>query len=182
MAGPRKKRWTLVVAGILLGILVSAIGSGALSITSQTGFCISCHEMRFVAEQGWKKSPHFDNEHGVVAQCADCHVPPGILSKVWTKTRDGTKDILVHLFGNTDIHKMDWKELGKLARSKIHDSACRKCHDSLTRKGPLKAIIAHRENQRLSRRRKKCLECHNQSFHGGFMDLIVSSLENKQKR
>ena len=87
---------------------------------------------------------------------------------MWTKTRDGIKDIYVHFLGVSDPLKMDWNELGESARRKISDSACMKCHKNLTPKGAkIKTIIAHRAYLRMNGR-KKCLDCHREEFHGGF--------------
>lgn len=121
-----------------------------------------------VGEQGWMKSKHYQNQAGVVAGCTDCHVPPELFPKLWTKTRDGVKDIVVHLFGESDPQHMDWTALGASARSHIYDSACQRCHQNLLPNGAsIKMINAHLEYRRLNGA-KKCLECHKEEIHPEF--------------
>jgi len=163
-------RWAAL--GFGLGLLAVAAGGIGLALTSSNAFCISCHEMRLVAEQGWMHSKHYHNRAGVVAGCSDCHVPPSLLPKLWVKTRDGLKDTWVHFFGQSDPTKMDWDELGKSARAKIYQSACEKCHQNLEPAGAsIKALVAHRENRR-AERPKSCLECHVEEFHGRFKQFL----------
>ena len=162
----------LVLSGVFSVIVLYSIAAYMASESSKTRFCILCHEMRVVAEQGWKRSSHFSNEQLVVAQCEDCHIPPELAAKIWTKTRDGAIDIAVHMFGESDPNNMHWEELGKKARNKISDSSCMKCHKNLTPKGvPIKVIVAHRAYLRM-KDEKKCLECHRKSFHGKHREYI----------
>ncbi len=169
----RRRGLGLLAAGFLAGALFVALSFYAVAATSEDEFCLSCHEMRYVAEQGWMHSAHYVGRAGVVAHCADCHVPPGAWSTLKTKIRDGTKDVYVHLFGESDPRKMDWRRLRRLARSKVQDSACLRCHGNLTSQGlGLKAIMAHRQYLRgLGRRR--CLDCHDQGMHGSFLKALA---------
>ena len=173
----RRRGLALLVTGFLGGAAFMGLSVYAVHATSEDEFCLSCHEMRYVAEQGWMHSAHYVGEAGVVAHCADCHVPPGIWPTLWTKLRDGSKDVYAHLFGESDPAKMDWPRLRRLARSKVRDSACRRCHGNLTssRMG-LKAIMAHRQYLRgLGHRR--CLDCHAQGLHGRYLETLAATSE-----
>lgn len=166
---------------ILLTIGLTTTGwfvfSFAFHASSSTASCITCHEMRVVAEQGWMKSPHYQNAYGVVAECADCHIEPEISSMVWTKVRDGSRDIWVHTFGQSDPVQMDWDELAELARFHSKDSACKRCHNNLTPQGgSIKMIIAHREYLRFQGG-KKCVECHRSGFHDRFRQYLQNDVE-----
>lgn len=170
MIKPRHRRTLLLlVAGGLLCLALLVPSGAAFQYSSSTRFCMyTCHEMQVVAEQGWMRSAHYQNPAGVVAQCTDCHVPPEPLPMVWTKTRDGAKDVFVHLFGESDPQRMDWDALAASARSHIADSACQRCHENLTPQGaPIKQLVAHRENARAPTP-KRCVECHLEAFHDGF--------------
>ncbi|MFW6161290.1 MAG: cytochrome c3 family protein [Planctomycetota bacterium] len=164
----RRKTIGLLTAGAGLGVLAVAVAAVSIEHSSSDAFCMSCHEMRVVAEQGWMHSAHYQNDGGVVAGCADCHVPPELVPKLWVKTRDGVKDVYVHFLGESDPQQMDWDDLAVSARAKIYDSACRKCHQNLTPDGAsIATLVAHRENQRLEEP-KRCLDCHDEEFHGRF--------------
>ncbi|MBN1293367.1 MAG: NapC/NirT family cytochrome c [Candidatus Latescibacteria bacterium] len=155
-------------------VMVLSVSSHFYHYSSTTPFCVLCHEMKFVAEQGWKKSSHFENEDGVVAQCKDCHIPPGMVMKFWTKTRDGVKDVTMHLFGESDPENMNWEDLSQSARKKIANTSCLTCHENLTPKGSsIKTIIAHRAYIRM-KDEKKCLDCHRREFHGKFKEQLSS--------
>jgi nitrate/TMAO reductase-like tetraheme cytochrome c subunit len=163
--------------GFALAVVLVGIGAGAVSYTSGAGFCMSCHEMRVVGEQGWMRSKHYHNPNGVVAGCTDCHVPHAIVPKLWVKARDGTQDIAVHLLGTSDPSRMDWDRLAATARGKIYDSSCRRCHSNLTPTGgSLKMVEAHRKYGRTPDA-ETCLGCHKEEFHGEFRNLLPWSGE-----
>ena len=171
----RPMRWRTITFLLLIGAMTAAVMISvsvyAVHETSTSEFCMVCHEMRIVGEQGWMKSVHYENPQGIVAQCRDCHIPVNIINMLWTKTRDGLKDIYVHWFGNAVPHQMDWNELRVNARKKIVDESCRKCHSILTPQGaPIKTIFAHREYMRMKRNafHIRCIECHTEDFHGNF--------------
>jgi len=168
-----------MASAVIAGAAVTAVGGLAafagLEYSSTTPFCMSCHEMRVVGEQGWMHSTHYHNPKGVVAGCHDCHIPPEPIPLLWTKTRDGIKDVAVHIFGEPDPERMHWDKLGKSARRKIYDSACMTCHSNLTPQGAtIKMILAHREYERMNGR-KRCLDCHTREFHGRFKTLLGTS-------
>ncbi len=159
-------------AGAVITSVFGLAAFAGLEYSSSTPFCMSCHEMRVIGEQGWMRSTHYQNPKGVVAGCHDCHIPPEPIPLLWTKTRDGIKDVAVHIFGESDPERMHWDKLGRSARRKISDSACMTCHDNLTPGGAsIKMILAHREYERMNGR-KHCLDCHTREFHGGFKTIL----------
>ncbi len=167
----------ILVSILVLSSAAAVIGLEVLHFTGDTRFCMSCHEMRVVGEQGWMLSPHYMNPKGVVAQCADCHIPPetDIFRMMWVKGRDGTKDVYVHLLGRSEPHEMDWERLSESARRKIHDSSCLACHANITAKGiSMKALIPHREYGRYKKTSapKACVDCHTEEFHGRFKQYL----------
>jgi len=165
----------LLFAGALAGALLLSLFAKIVVATSSYSFCMSCHEMRVVAEQGWMKSPHYQNEHGVVAECSNCHVEPELIGMLWTKTRDGLTDIWVHNTGESDPYKMDWERLTESARAHIKDSSCKRCHSNiLAAGGNIKMFIAHKAYERMDGR-KKCVDCHQTEFHAAFKEYLFGS-------
>ncbi len=161
-----------VSIGMLIGIAFTGISVSSFQATSTSEYCMSCHEMQIVGEQGWMKSSHYNNAKGVVAGCSDCHIPPGLIPYTTTKIRDGSKDLFVHYLGEADPYKMDWSALGKLARFHIKDSSCLRCHSNLLPTGlSIKGIIAHVEYGREDNV-KKCLDCHKEEFHPKFKEYL----------
>ncbi len=175
MTSHRRRSALLLGLGALAGVVGFALTAAVFVKTSETPFCMSCHEMQFLAEQGWMRSVHYQNPHGVVAECADCHIPPDLVGMVWAKTRDGINDVVVHTFGESDPQRMDWDALGASARSHIHDASCRRCHDNLAPRGaPIAQIVAHTAAQREGG--KRCVDCHLQRFHDGFREALATEL------
>jgi nitrate/TMAO reductase-like tetraheme cytochrome c subunit len=176
-----KKSLLIFLAGAFFGVIMIAGSVTGIHMTGDPEFCMSCHEMRVVGEQGWMHSVHYQNSSGIVAECKDCHIPPELGHMLWTKARDGSKDIFVHLFGTSEPSRMDWEHLRETAQSKISDSSCEKCHTNITAKGvPLKAIVAHRAYQRM-KDRTRCVDCHTKEFHGNFKEYIFgSAIANNQ--
>jgi cytochrome c-type protein NapC len=165
------------LAGVIISAVAGGIGLEAVHYSATPKFCMSCHEMRVVGEQGWMRSPHYRNQYGIVAGCGDCHIPPEteLFRMLWVKTRDGSWDIYSHLFRESEPRKMDWEKLTISAREKIHDSSCEKCHANLTARGvSMKAIIAHREYRRYLRTPdpRRCIDCHVDEFHAGFKEYL----------
>ncbi|MCR6678642.1 NapC/NirT family cytochrome c, partial [Escherichia marmotae] len=70
-------RWsviTLVLMGIMIGIVLIVLPHFGIKATCNTEFCVSCHSMTPVYDE-YKESSHFQNASGVRAECDDCHVP-----------------------------------------------------------------------------------------------------------
>jgi nitrate/TMAO reductase-like tetraheme cytochrome c subunit len=174
LARARRHKVKLIAFAVGFAAALLFIGFVAISVvhTSSPEFCMACHEMRVVGEQGWMYSKHYQNPAGVVAGCSDCHVPPALFPMLWVKTRSGLHDVWVHLFGESDPARMDWARLGRIARSRIQDASCLRCHQNLTPTGAsIKTLIAHRENERMTNK-KTCLECHPEEFHGRFKTVL----------
>ncbi len=129
--------------------------------SSTTQFCISCHEMVKPYEQ-YKKSTHYENNSGVVAECADCHLPPGTFNKWFAKINQGANDSFNHFFLKPeDIDHEKWKYQ---AVKKINSKACLQCHKNLVFPELSKGgFIAHRAF--LNGEAESCLKCHVNLVH-----------------
>lgn len=135
----------------------------SVGFTSSVSFCIQCHEMA-AAYRDWQTSSHNDNGIGVVADCTDCHLPPGFVPKITVKIYYGIKDSYAHYFG-TDGN-LDRKKLAEMARRNISDDSCLKCHKNLYPSTlPRGGFIAHSAVDRGEKR--KCISCHNS--HNNFV-------------
>ena len=157
---------------LIVGIVGITASIGGMHYTSRTAFCISCHEVRIVAEQGWMQCSHYQNKYGVVAQCADCHLPPGPFAFAYAKIRYGLKDFIVHHLYHPDPYTMDWNELRDNARAMIKDASCKRCHANLVPAGGgIKMILAHRQYLQLNGE-KRCLDCHTKEFHPKFKEYL----------
>jgi len=147
---------TFIVASLYIFITWST------GFTSSVDFCtVNCHEMSSAFRE-WQTSSHYDNDTGVVAECADCHLPPEFLPKIKAKLYFGVRDTLSHYFG--DPENLDRKLLAEAAAYGITDSSCMACHKNLFPSGlPRGGFLAH--SRRQEGETGKCVSCHRQMVH-----------------
>ena len=126
---------TLLLVGVVLGVLFWGGFNTALEATNKEAFCISCHEMRDNVYAEYKENTiHYTNRTGVRATCPDCHVPKEWGPKMIRKIQ-ASNEVLHKILGTIDTpEKFNAKRL-ELAkhewdRMKRTDSReCRNCHN-----------------------------------------------------
>jgi len=141
----------LLVVAIAVGI---AGGLGAYTFVYAKGYsyltndpraCANCHVMQEQYD-GWVKS-----SHRVAAACNDCHTPPGLVGKYYTKASNGFWHS--YYFTTGGFHE----PIRITARNRdVTEQACRKCHAPIVEaiEGP------HGESGRT-----QCLRCHSSVGH-----------------
>lgn len=161
-------RGWLLGCGLVLGLAGAFAGRQTLNYTSTDSFCDqACHSHPH-ATQFWIQSVHYSNKSGIVAHCADCHLPPGGIQYLTEKARLGARDAYGQLF--RDVSKIDWARERQLDRALIftYDSACIRCHNNLFSQGlskvagPLPAGLQETNAQQLREMRMvaRRLEAH----------------------
>jgi cytochrome c nitrite reductase small subunit len=112
-----------VPVGILFGLAVFTFGyaRGGSYMTDDPAACANCHVM---AEQfsGWQKSSHRN-----AAVCNDCHTPPGVVPKYFTKALNGFNHSLAFTTGH-------YPEIIQITRRNkgVTQASCVKCHEEIT--------------------------------------------------
>ena len=164
------KLWlTAGLGGLLLGISAMLAFDEAMTRTSTSEYCMSCH-YHTQADADWKKSEHFNSRSGVVTDCAACHLPPkedGALKYYMAKARMGAKDIWAKMTKDPD--EIDWsakRELGH-AQKIVYNASCLKCHANLFPEGisddGITAHLYYEENaEKLD---LQCISCHLNTGH-----------------
>jgi cytochrome c-type protein NapC len=161
---------TLLVIGIVLGVLFWGGFNWAMEMTNTEEFCISCHEMRDNVYAEYVTTKHYNNRTGVRATCPDCHVPKDWVHKVKRKIQ-ATNELYHKALGTIDTReKFEAKRL-ELARNvwtsmEATDSReCRNCHDydsmDYVSQGR-RAVDAHTEGFDQG---KTCIDCHKGIAH-----------------
>ncbi len=161
------KAFVSLIVGLFVGAALCFFGILIVHSTSKASFCLSCHEMR-PAGADWKVSAHYANSKGVVAECKDCHIKPGLIHEILAKMTDGTKDLMFHIVEKpnpTEEVRSRWRAS---ARKSISDESCRHCHKVLIPPNISKGgIIAHMTYRRSKDQLGlKCIKCHFHRFHG----------------
>ena len=160
---------TALGGALLIGIFVAAGGSVALEATNTQAFCVSCHSMKPVFEEH-RASAHYANASGVMATCADCHVPRALGPKLVAKVI-ASKDLVYEVLGTIDtpakFEASRWRMANAVWESmEANDSReCRYCHDqSLWDLTAQSEKAAEYHGPALSNE-KTCIDCHKGIAH-----------------
>jgi nitrate/TMAO reductase-like tetraheme cytochrome c subunit len=167
----------LVLAGIVIGIAVAGTTTWMVNASSSNNFCATeCHSMQW-AVAAYRNGPHYQNEFGVRASCADCHIPfedrPAtpfqyVFGTLWTKGVDGTHDVIAKMRGAiADRERWDAEQprlrAGVRAWFKRTGSAtCRGCHklEAFSGQGASAFMKAEVHSGALKADTADCLQCH----------------------
>lgn len=156
--------------GIFVGAFLVAGSIATIEYTNTTSFCISCHEMEQTVYQEFLKSPHYKNASGVVAGCADCHVPREWGPKLVRKIR-ATNDLYHKLLGSISTpEKFEEKRLELAervwARMESNDSReCRNCHNQNRMDFHKQTRRAQEKMESGLKEGKTCIQCHKGIAH-----------------
>jgi nitrate/TMAO reductase-like tetraheme cytochrome c subunit len=160
------KTWRLRLLQALLifapmGVIALFAG---VQISSQPGFCGTCHVMRPFYES-WKTSTHKE------IPCVECHIPPGIAAEFEKKFE--ALSMVVNYFTGT-YGTNPWAE--------IPDEACLRpgCHDQrllMGREVFQNVLFDHRPHLGEMRREKRlrCTSCHSQIVQGQHIAVTEST-------
>ncbi|MGS0745773.1 cytochrome c3 family protein [Syntrophomonas erecta subsp. sporosyntropha] len=155
----KKLGWVLPICLVMAGFFFILQTS---HFTSQTKFCMSCHEMND-AVATWEESPHGSNSLGIIADCEDCHIPRGTASMLVTKVQK-LSEPYVHFIVRPNEFEFKSMQADRAfkARSQISDDNCRACHDPDREQTDNEAqMIAHAT----SVNQVQCVSCHRYIGH-----------------
>ena len=166
----RFSAWTLLVGGIVLGILFWGGFNWAMEATNNEQFCISCHEMKDSVYQEYKNAIHYSNRTGVRATCPDCHVPKDWVHKVVRKIQ-ATNELYHKAMGTIDTREKFEAHRLELARHvwatmKETDSReCRNCHDYESMDYVAQGRRGREQHSTGFDEGKTCIDCHKGIAH-----------------
>lgn len=161
---------TLVLGGIVAGVVLWGGFNWALEITNTEQFCISCHEMKTNVYAEYRSTTHYANRSGVRASCPDCHVPKEWHHKVIRKIR-ASNELWHHLLGTVSTpEKFNDKRLqlaiNEWGRMKSSDSReCRNCHKFDYMDYSAQEPRASKTHQDALTAGKTCIDCHRGIAH-----------------
>ncbi|QKF82676.1 cytochrome c3 family protein [Halarcobacter ebronensis] len=156
---------SLVIVGLILGLIISFGSSIGVKHTSDKNYCSSCHTMQPVTNS-YKMDVHGGaGKHGIEVKCVYCHLPQDSMANyLTTKVKTGLHDLYAEYFKDTS--KIDWQAMREHRESFTYDSACLNCHTNLkdSTESNLKALIAHRKYFSKTTD-KTCVGCHQNVGH-----------------
>jgi cytochrome c-type protein NapC len=161
---------TILVVGVIGGILFWGGFNTAMEATNTETFCVSCHEMEVNVFKEYKNTIHYNNRTGVRATCPDCHVPKDWVHKFVRKVK-ATNELYHKAVGSIDTpEKFNAKRL-QLAQNvwrsmKATDSReCRNCHDNVSMDYTKQGRRAVDQHQRGVDQGMTCIDCHKGIAH-----------------
>ena len=181
--GPLRRLWrtlrapsqysllTLMIVGVVAGIVLWGGFNTAVEATNREAFCISCHEMRDnVYKEYSENTIHYTNRTGVRATCPDCHVP-----KEWGPKRvrkiQASRELWGKMTGSIDTReKFEAKRLHlaerEWARMKANDSLeCRNCHSFESMAKDVQKPRAKKSHELAVKNKETCIDCHKGIAH-----------------
>ena len=165
-----KRSIALFLLGIVVGMLILIGSLASIEYTNRTSFCISCHEMEQTVYKEFLKSPHYHNKSGVVAGCADCHVPQEWGAKLVRKFK-ATSEVYHSVVGTISTpEKFEAKRLELAERvwalMEENDSKeCRNCHNQDRMDFHKQSRRAQEKMEKALLEGKTCIECHKGIAH-----------------
>jgi len=165
-----KKALTLLLIGVVAGIILWGGFNTAMEATNTETFCISCHEMEANVYKELQDTIHYTNRTGVRATCPDCHVPKDWVHKVARKIQ-ASNELYHHVRGTIDTPQKYEAKRMELAQNvwssmKNTDSReCRNCHnfDSMDYdKQDARSSTRHEDAEEAG---LTCIDCHKGIAH-----------------
>ena len=163
---------TLLLAGVIGGILFWGGFNWAVEASNSEAFCTSCHEMGPVFEE-YKISHHYSNPSGVRASCPDCHVPKPWGAKMKRKIQASLTEVPATIMGtiNTpekfEAHRLRLANNVWRAMKKSDSQECRNCHSQESMKLADQDKSARKKHSAKRRLEKgeTCIDCHKGIAH-----------------
>ena len=140
-----------VIIAVALGLTVGigaytfVYAKGGSYLSNDPRACANCHIMQDHLD-GWIKSSHRS-----VATCNDCHTPPGLIPKYFTKADHG----FFHSLAFTTGKFHDPIQIKDRSR-RVTEGACRRCHQD---------IVHDIEIVKTAGNEISCLRCHANVGH-----------------
>lgn len=160
---------TLIIAGLIAGIVFWGGVNTAIKATNEMEFCTSCHTMKVNLEE-YKDTLHFKNPSGVQATCSDCHVPKQFVPKMIAKVM-AAKDVYHEIIGTIDTpekyEKHRWRMANQVwAKMKASDSReCRNCHSFENMDLSEQDRSGRKRHSRAEEQGETCIDCHKGIAH-----------------
>ncbi len=165
-----KKALTLLLIGVVVGIIFWGGFNTAMEATNTEVFCISCHEMDANVYKELQDTVHYQNRTGVRATCPDCHVPKDWIHKIARKIQ-ASNELYHHFMGTIDTRqkfeaaRFDLAQNVWTAMKNTDSRECRNCHN-------FDSMDYDKQDARSSTRHEDaaeegftCIDCHKGIAH-----------------
>jgi cytochrome c-type protein NapC len=160
---------TLVIIGLVGGIVFGDGFNFLLEKTNTLEFCTSCHTMQGNLDE-LKKTGHWSNRSGVRVTCPDCHVPHKFTAKIYRKM-EAAWDVWGQITGVIDTpQKFEARRMEMATREwermkKSDSGTCRACHDYDAMSLEKQQQTRYNKHMTAKKDGKTCIDCHKGVAH-----------------
>lgn len=130
----------VALGGVLAGVLLIGGAAFGMRFTDSRPFCASCHMMQTAAVT------HKNSSHAGLA-CNECHAPASLVSKIPFKAKEGTRDFVSNLAGESISIPVS------LETKHVVNDNCKLCH------------FATNQNVASMESKPYCVDCHRSVAH-----------------
>lgn len=165
-----RKKWGLLLAGALIMLAIMIGGYQGIHYTSTTEFCLSCHSMKTVGVE-YQQSIHFKNASGVKAECADCHIPPGVAPTLIRKVEalnDLYHEYISPTIETSEKFEQKREQLAKREWDRMTangSAACKSCHSYTAMDHAKQSPQAAEQMIKAGLQNDNCISCHKGIAH-----------------
>lgn len=171
----------LFIAGVLAGAAVFTGSAVMISATGTVEFCRTCHVMQTAYEE-YKVSQHAGNRTGVIATCADCHLPHDYPEKLFVKASRITEvwGLLTGVIDTSEKYEQQRLAMAQAVWEEFEgnqSAPCRGCHVLDKMLPSHQSEHATKAHKRAKQNQTTCVVCHQGIAH----KLPVQPLPEKAK-
>ncbi len=186
---PKWSMLTVLIVGLLGGVVTWGALNTGMEWTNRTEFCLSCHEMSIPAEE-YKKTAHYKNRSGTTVSCADCHVAgsknPVDYGRKLTMKVLAARDVLGKITGVIDTpekfeaHRLEMAKRVWAKMEATDSRECRNCHDFATMDATRQKDRSVVKHEGAIEDGKTCIECHKGIAHKPVHQLLAQEEAGKK--
>jgi len=160
---------SILLVGFIVGSGFFITTAIMLDATASIEFCLSCHVMQKAYDE-YSQTVHASNRTGVIATCAECHLPPEHPNKLFVKASRITEvwGYITGVIGTPEKYEKNRLPMAQAVWDELkgnQSAPCRGCHDFKKMATQLQnehAVKAHRRAQRTN---TTCIVCHQGIAH-----------------
>lgn len=173
---------TLLIVGVVSGIILWGGFNWAMELSNTEQFCTSCHEMRDNVFEESKQFVHYSNRSGVRATCSDCHVPKDWTGKIIRKIK-ASREVYHKILGTIDTpekfeaHRLELAERVWDTMKSNDSRECRNCHQEEYMSEDAQKRRAWTQHESARETGETCIDCHKGIAHKAVHEEIEEEVE-----
>ena len=160
---------SILLVGIVVGSGIFITSAVMLESTASVEFCLSCHVMQKAYDE-YSQTIHASNRTGIIATCAECHLPPDYPKKLFVKASRITEvwGYITGVIGTPEKYEQNRLSMAQAVWDELkgdQSAPCRGCHDFSKMASQSQKEHAVKAHKRAQRTNTTCIVCHQGIAH-----------------